>query len=167
MQKTSLCFCNSSLKFHFSPFFYRSEQSDNRVRVLSIHWKRWDTREAFSTNHGRRAHGRWGHWNSQHCHASLRNSTVFDTCPLQWMRQLDWQNAEWYINNRSLPDKAINLLDEAGSMVKLVRMMGWKMICQMISLDFFVVTDDIIAILNYVRIDPMYSLEHIPSLLGP
>ena len=75
--------------------------------------------------------------------------------------------AERYINNCSLPDKAIDLLDEAGSMVKLVRMMGWKMICQMISLDFFVVTDDIIAILNYVRIDPMYSLEHIPSLLGP
>ena len=44
---------------------------------------------------------------------------LFDTRPLQWMRQLDWQNAEWYINNRSLPDKAINLLDKAGSMVKL------------------------------------------------
>jgi len=49
--------------------------------------------------------------------------------------------AERYINDRSLPDKAIDLLDEAGSMVKLAD----DGLEDDLPDDFFVVTDDIIA----------------------
>ena len=68
--------------------------------------------------------------------------------------------AERQINDRSLPDKAIDLLDEAGSMVKLAD----DGLEDDLPDDFFVVTDDIIAALNYVRIDPMYSLAHTKSV---
>lgn len=49
--------------------------------------------------------------------------------------------AERYINDRSLPDKAIDLLDEAGSMVKLED----DGLEDDLPDDFFVVTDDNIA----------------------
>jgi len=90
------------------------------VRISTVHRKGRGAGKTLPTHPHQRAHSGRGNRHSQRRNATVRGIPRCKVHALRYRRSGSLARlAERYIADRSLSDKAIDLLDEAGSMVKL------------------------------------------------